>query len=406
MLEAADELIEELWGRVSRTGVTRHSDYPDTLQNEFIQNFALDFDPKVGTRVRSGRLWRARNDGRNMSYEAFLRQEGQNQTENPYRDEIMSCPLKLPDYGDADAYSGVDGYLIIDTEEKLENMIDDILRSNCPAIGIDVEHSNEMSYRGTTCLIQISTPSENYVIDPLPMFMEVRVLNTITTDASIVKVLHNAEMDVAWLQRDFGVYIVNAFDTGLAARLLGFPGGHSLANVLLEIFNVSKDTAMARADWSARPLSKRMLNYAVNDAMHLLPLYKHFGEQLARLSKQSRLVRSYKAQLKATFSMAYQFRGYNLEGDARSLAKMLPVRHRGEGLDLLRVVLAWRDIRCRALDVPHHVLMGRRDLHHFVKGSLRSGVADEPPIHHSSKMELAEELCEIVDAFFRCPDSD
>lgn len=68
------------------------------------------------------------------------------------------------------------------------------------AIGIDVEHSCDMSYRGTTCLIQISTPSENYVIDPLPIFLEVRLLNNITMDAAIVKVLHNAEMDVAWLQ--------------------------------------------------------------------------------------------------------------------------------------------------------------------------------------------------------------
>lgn len=55
-----------------------------------------------------------------------------------------------------------------------------------------------------------------------------------------------------FVQRDFGVYIVNAFDTGLAARLLDFPGGHSLANVLSKVFNVQKDTAMSRADWSTR----------------------------------------------------------------------------------------------------------------------------------------------------------
>ena len=35
--------------------------------------------------------------------------------------------------------------------------------------------------------------------------------------------LHGSDSDVVWLQRDFGIYIVNLFDTGQAARVLGFP---------------------------------------------------------------------------------------------------------------------------------------------------------------------------------------
>jgi len=35
-----------------------------------------------------------------------------------------------------------------------------------------------------------------------------------------VKVLHGADNDIQWLQRDFGLYIVNMFDTGQAARVL------------------------------------------------------------------------------------------------------------------------------------------------------------------------------------------
>ena len=35
-----------------------------------------------------------------------------------------------------------------------------------------------------------------------------------------MKVFHGADMDVQWLQRDFGVYVVNMFDTGQAARIL------------------------------------------------------------------------------------------------------------------------------------------------------------------------------------------
>lgn len=35
------------------------------------------------------------------------------------------------------------------------------------------------------------------------------------------QVLHGADSDIVWLQRDFGLYIVNMFDTGQAARVLG-----------------------------------------------------------------------------------------------------------------------------------------------------------------------------------------
>lgn len=39
----------------------------------------------------------------------------------------------------------------------------------------------------------------------------------------VVKVLHGADSDIVWLQRDFGIYVANLFDTGQAARVLGFP---------------------------------------------------------------------------------------------------------------------------------------------------------------------------------------
>ena len=47
----------------------------------------------------------------------------------------------------------------------------------------------------------------------------------------ILKVLHGADRDIQWLQRDFGIYIANMFDTGQASRVLEYPG-HGLAYLL------------------------------------------------------------------------------------------------------------------------------------------------------------------------------
>lgn len=47
------------------------------------------------------------------------------------------------------------------------------------------------------------------------------MLLDVFTDPKIVKVMHGSDSDIVWLQRDFGLYIVNLFDTGQATRVLG-----------------------------------------------------------------------------------------------------------------------------------------------------------------------------------------
>ena len=76
-------------------------------------------------------------------------------------------------------------------------------------------------------------------------------LNQSFTDPNIVKVLHGAQMDVLWLQRDFGVYIVNLFDTYHASNVLDF-GKHSLAHLLKHYCDVDADKKYQLADWRLR----------------------------------------------------------------------------------------------------------------------------------------------------------
>jgi len=62
----------------------------------------------------------------------------------------------------------------------------------------------------------------------------------IFTDSKVLKVLHGADMDILWLQRDLGLYIVNMFDTGQASRLLQMQS-FSLAYLLSHYCNVNAD---------------------------------------------------------------------------------------------------------------------------------------------------------------------
>ena len=108
----------------------------------------------------------------------------------------------------------------VDTKEKLVSLVEELKKEPC--IAIDLEHHNQHSYQGFTCLIQVSTRTTDYLVDVLVIREHVWLLNEVTSDPSIMKVLHGANQDILWLQKDFGVYVVNMFDTGQAARVLGF----------------------------------------------------------------------------------------------------------------------------------------------------------------------------------------
>ena len=124
---------------------------------------------------------------------------------------------------------------IIHTKEQLEKFVNDQLNKGIEMIAIDVESHSQFSFKGYSCLIQLSTVDQDYIIDPsrgLNTPADMGVLNEIFCCPSILKVLHGGHYDVQWLQTDFGIYFVNLFDTFFASKVLEVPGGNSLANLV------------------------------------------------------------------------------------------------------------------------------------------------------------------------------
>ena len=63
--------------------------------------------------------------------------------------------------------------------------------------------------------------------------------------------LHGADSDVVWLQRDHNLYLVNMFDTGQAARALELPR-LGLAYLLQFYCDVTANKKFQLADWRIR----------------------------------------------------------------------------------------------------------------------------------------------------------
>ena len=98
-------------------------------------------------------------------------------------------------------------------------------------------------------------------------------------DPAIETLFHDADYDLRLLDREYGFRAESLFDTRIAAQLLNEPGV-GLAALLEKYLGVRLDKRFQRADWSARPLSPEMLEYAASDTRHLPELRDILADKL------------------------------------------------------------------------------------------------------------------------------
>ncbi|BAS82379.1 Os03g0157800 [Oryza sativa Japonica Group] len=124
---------------------------------------------------------------------------------------------------------------------------------------VDLEHNQYRSFQGLTCLMQISTRTEDFVVDTLKLRIYIGLyLKEHFKDPTKRKVMHGADRDIMWLQRDFHIYVCNLFDTGQASRVLQMER-NSLEHLLRHFCGVTANKEYQNADWRSRPLSDEMI---------------------------------------------------------------------------------------------------------------------------------------------------
>ncbi|CCC71396.1 hypothetical protein NCAS_0H00860 [Naumovozyma castellii] len=170
----------------------------------------------------------------------------------------------------------------VDTVSQLQSIMPDLEAST--EIAVDLEHHDYRTYYGITCLMQISTRKNDYLIDTLALREDLQILNNVFANPMITKVFHGAFMDIIWLQRDLGLYVVGLFDTFHASRAMGLPK-HSLAYLLEKFAQFKTSKKYQLADWRIRPLSKAMHAYARADTHFLLNIFDQMRNSLIEQNK-------------------------------------------------------------------------------------------------------------------------
>lgn len=158
--------------------------------------------------------------------------------------------------------------VLIDQTTSFNEMVSDLRTQK--AIGVDTESNSLFVYHEQVCLIQISTPLKDYLVDSLTI-KDILKLGEIFQNNKIVKVFHAADYDLACLKRDYNFEFVNIFDTLVATRTLG-KQKFGLADLIKEYFHVELDKKYQKANWGIRPLKFEMLLYASLDSHYLVAL--------------------------------------------------------------------------------------------------------------------------------------
>ncbi|OAX78947.1 hypothetical protein ACJ72_06738 [Emergomyces africanus] len=254
----------------------------------------------------------------------------------------------------------------VDTLEGVHSMLAELKEAT--EIAIDLEHHDAHSYYGLVCLMQISTREKDWIVDTLkPWREELQILNEVFTDPKILKVLHGSTMDVIWLQRDLGLYLVGLFDTYHASVALNYPK-KSLKFLLEKFVNFQAEKRYQMADWRLRPLLPGMFDYARSDTHYLLHIYDHIRNSLLEHSTPTNNLVDYVLERsKQEALQRYERPVYNAEtGQGTGGWQDMLIRNSTlfsrEQFAVFKAVHQWRDKIARSEDEGVQYILSKQSL--------------------------------------------
>lgn len=154
-------------------------------------------------------------------------------------------------------------------------------------VTVDTEFLRETTYWPKLCLLQVATPDEAVLVDPLVNGLDFAPLLALLANNRVTKVFHAARQDIEIFVKLSGAVPANIFDTQIAASVCGFGDSISYDNLVRAITGVELDKSSRFTDWSARPLSEKQKVYALADVTHLREVYAKVVEKLTRTKRWS-----------------------------------------------------------------------------------------------------------------------
>ena len=237
---------------------------------------------------------------------------------------------------------------LITTAIELQRLADAIQQAAW--VSVDTEADSRHCYFEKLCLMQISHPHGDFLVDTLAG-VDLTPLMEALKGRELT--LHGADFDLRILRRTTGFVPSAVFDTDIAARLLGVlqTGFGALVE---KHFGVHLEKASQKADWAQRPLPEKMVKYAIADTHYLKPLADILRSELVRLGRLEWLEQCCADLIER--SAITRERDPQMEWRVKGWSVLS-----GAGLVILRELWHWREKEAQAVDhPPFHILNNER----------------------------------------------
>ncbi|MDB4720899.1 hypothetical protein OAF65_04215 [Verrucomicrobiales bacterium] len=264
-------------------------------------------------------------------------------------------------------------YVYIEDVESLNRFINEIEDSGYARCAIDTEADSLHCYEEKLCLIQFAVEDRFAIIDPLSIGDLSRLIDFINRTEVW---LHGADFDMRMLKRTYGSVPEVVHDTQTASRLLGVKK-FGLVNLVEDHFGVVLPKTSQKADWGKRPLSEKMLEYAVNDVRYLLKMADTLTSRLKKVERWDWFVES--CESAKELASVIKEKDEDLVWRISGWGKL-----EQEGMAFLRALWFWRDGEAERRDRPAFKIIGNHDLLRFSQ-DLQKGIEVRLPSRFPSQ---------------------
>lgn len=253
---------------------------------------------------------------------------------------------------------------LISTTEELASACSRLAQH--PFVTVDTEFLRETTYYPKLCLIQMASPEEAVMVDPLAEGIDLAPFMALMTDQNVVKVFHAARQDLEIVWMLGRVLPTPLFDTQVAAMVCGYGDSVGYEQLVNDLAKARIDKSSRFTDWSRRPLSEAQLVYAESDVTHLRDIYLALQADLIASGRES-WVAEEMAVLNSpgTYEVKPENAWQRLKGRLR----------KPKELAVLMELAAWREREAQQRDVPRQRVLKDDALMDIVQRAPRSAEA-------------------------------
>jgi ribonuclease D len=175
-------------------------------------------------------------------------------------------------------------YTNISTPERLASYCEQL--AHAKQIAFDTEFVAERTYRPVLCLIQVAADGHLALIDPLTI-KDLKPFWEAIAAPGHETVVHAGRGELEFCFEAVGRAPAGLFDVQIVAGLVGieYPAGYG--TLISKLLGEKPNKAETRTDWRQRPLSRRQIQYALDDIRHLPAIRDKLHARVTKLHRQA-----------------------------------------------------------------------------------------------------------------------